>query len=68
MASSESRYMAEPPDGQGRFDAGTITTRALALGGTLTSLSIIFVGLRAFTRLSLVKRGLGLDDCEYSHY
>ncbi|KAK1706144.1 integral membrane protein [Colletotrichum lupini] len=62
MASSEPRYMAEPPDGQGRFDAGTITAGALILGGTLTSLSIIFVGLRAFTRLSLVKRGLGPDD------
>ncbi|KAK1622476.1 integral membrane protein [Colletotrichum phormii] len=62
MDSSQSKYMAEPPDGQGRFEAGTITTGALALGGTLTSLSIIFVGLRAFTRLSLVRRGLGPDD------
>ncbi|OHF00729.1 integral membrane protein [Colletotrichum orchidophilum] len=62
MASSEPEYMAEPPEGQGRFDAGTITTSALALGGILTSLSIIFVSLRAFTRLSLVRRGLGPDD------
>ncbi|KXH62424.1 integral membrane protein [Colletotrichum salicis] len=54
--------MAGPPDGQGRFEAGTITIGALALGGTLTSLSIIFVCLRAFTRLSLVRRGLGPDD------
>ncbi|OHW90118.1 integral membrane protein [Colletotrichum incanum] len=65
MTSSVPKYMAEPPAGQGRFDAGTITSRALALGSTLTSLSIIFVGLRAFTRISLVKKAFGLDDlCE----
>ncbi|KAF6830158.1 integral membrane protein [Colletotrichum musicola] len=62
MTSLQSEYMAEPPEGQGRFDAGTITTGALALGGTLTSLSLIFVGLRVFTRLSIVKRSLGADD------
>ncbi|KAF6831613.1 integral membrane protein [Colletotrichum plurivorum] len=65
MTSLQSEYMAEPPEGQGRFDAGTITTGALALGGTLTSLSLIFVGLRVFTRLSIVKRSLGADDCEF---
>ncbi|OBR06592.1 Integral membrane protein [Colletotrichum higginsianum IMI 349063] len=62
MSSSVSEYMAEPPAGQGRFDAGTVTIEALALGGTLTSLSVIFVCLRAFTRLSLVKRSFGPDD------
>ncbi|KAI8267173.1 Satratoxin biosynthesis SC1 cluster protein 4 [Colletotrichum sp. SAR11_239] len=62
MASSDPEYMADPPDGQGRFDAGTITTGALVLGGVLTSISVIFVGLRIFTRLSLVKRSLGADD------
>ncbi|KAJ4997484.1 Satratoxin biosynthesis SC1 cluster protein 4 [Colletotrichum sp. SAR 10_66] len=62
MASSDPEYMADPPDGQGRFDAGTITTGALVLGGILTSISVIFVGLRIFTRLSLVKRSLGADD------
>ncbi|GKT87572.1 integral membrane protein [Colletotrichum tofieldiae] len=54
--------MAEPPGGQGRFDAGVITSGALALGSTLTSLSIIFVGLRAFTRIFLVRKAFGLDD------
>ncbi|KAJ0361790.1 hypothetical protein COL154_003031 [Colletotrichum chrysophilum] len=62
MASSDPEYMADAPDGQGRFDAGTITTGALVLGGVLTSISVIFVGLRIFTRLSLVKRSLGADD------
>ncbi|GKT44581.1 satratoxin biosynthesis SC1 cluster protein 4 [Colletotrichum spaethianum] len=62
MAFPGSEYMAEAPAGQGRFDAGTITSGALALGGTLTSLSIIFVGLRAYTRISLVGKAFGLDD------
>ncbi|KAI8313609.1 Satratoxin biosynthesis SC1 cluster protein 4 [Colletotrichum sp. SAR11_240] len=62
MASPDPEYMADPPDGQGRFDAGTITNGALVLGGILTSISVIFVGLRIFTRLSLVKRSLGADD------
>ncbi|KAK2005661.1 integral membrane protein [Colletotrichum eremochloae] len=65
MDASVSKYMAEPPAGQGRFDAGTITPGTLALGGTLTSLSIVFVGLRAFTRISLARKAFGLDDlCE----
>ncbi|KAK2002550.1 integral membrane protein [Colletotrichum falcatum] len=62
MDASGSEYMAEPPVGQDRFDAGTITPRVLALGGILTSLSIIFVGLRVFTRISLTSKAFGLDD------
>ncbi|KAF9871229.1 integral membrane protein [Colletotrichum karsti] len=62
MASFDSEYMADPPAGQGRFDAGTITTGALILGAILTAISILFVSLRVFTRLSLVKRSLGPDD------
>nr|XP_036576938.1 uncharacterized protein CTRU02_13042 [Colletotrichum truncatum]KAF6783792.1 integral membrane protein [Colletotrichum truncatum] len=62
MASSVSEYMADPPVSQERFDAGTNTTGALVLGGILASLSITFVGLRIYTRLSLVKRSLGPDD------
>ncbi|TDZ27836.1 Satratoxin biosynthesis SC1 cluster protein 4 [Colletotrichum spinosum] len=62
MGSVESEYMAEPPEGQGRFDAGTITAGAMALGGVLVSISIIFVTLRVFTRLHIVKRPLGPED------
>ncbi|OLN87279.1 hypothetical protein CCHL11_03710 [Colletotrichum chlorophyti] len=66
MASADSEYMANPPDGQERFEAGTITAGAMALGTVLTILSMVFVALRAFTRLSIVKRKLGPDDCEFS--
>ncbi|KAK2060845.1 integral membrane protein [Colletotrichum caudatum] len=62
MDAFASEYMAEPPSGQGRFDAGTVTSRVLTLGGALTSFSIVFVGLRAFTRVSLTKKAFGLDD------
>ncbi|KAK2037309.1 integral membrane protein [Colletotrichum somersetense] len=62
MDAFASEYMAEPPAGQGRFDAGTVTSRVLTLGGALTSFSIVFVGMRAFTRVSLTKKAFGLDD------
>ncbi|EFQ34833.1 integral membrane protein [Colletotrichum graminicola] len=62
MDTSASKYMAESPAGQGRFEAGTITSRVVTLGGVLTSLSIVFVALRAFTRISLTKKAFGLDD------
>lgn len=59
-------YAAEPPDGEIRVTAnppfrgqGIVPVAIVA-----TIVALLFLSLRLFTRIYVIRRGLGWDDCE----
>lgn len=64
---SETTFMMEPPEGQGRWDAESMATTQQAIGASLFILATIVYGLRIFTRLGLMNNALHLDDCELTN-
>jgi hypothetical protein len=63
---SASGYMAEPPPGKVRhyFNAPTAHGALTATGVTTTIIAAVAVGMRIFTRTSVTKNGIQMDDCK----
>lgn len=61
-------YMAEPPVGEARFAARTVSIDMIAAGVLTTVISLLAVFLQVFTRLHVAKRSLGVDDCKLNNY
>ncbi|KAH7129585.1 hypothetical protein B0J13DRAFT_645576 [Dactylonectria estremocensis] len=59
---SSSGYMMEPPNGQGRCDAGTMAVTQKGVGAALFTLATIIYALRMYTRVHLTNRALSMDD------
>jgi hypothetical protein len=64
---SSSGYMAEPPVGQIRhyYNAPTAHGELTATGVSTTVIAAVAVALRIFTRVSVTKNGVKLEDCTY---
>ncbi|KAF6828494.1 integral membrane protein [Colletotrichum plurivorum] len=62
-AESEVAYMADPPFGEDRFAAGNVRGGMIAAGASTTTVALVLVVMRIFTRVHIVKRSLGVDDC-----
>ena len=60
-------YMAEPPAGQVRnyFNPPTAHKELTATGVSTTIIAAVVVAVRLFTRLSVTKNGIQMDDCTY---
>lgn len=58
-------YMAEPPNGQSRQpNPPTLHPQLTASAIILTVVAAIAVGLRIFTRVSVIQSGISIDDCK----
>ncbi|KAF6805343.1 integral membrane protein [Colletotrichum musicola] len=61
-AESEVAYMADPPFGEDRFAAGNVRGGMIGAGASTTTVALVLVVMRIFTRVQIVKRSLGVDD------
>lgn len=59
-------FMRDPPEGQNRWDKSSFASTQQAVGAATFTLATVVFGLRIFTRLSLTKVGLRIDDCKSS--
>jgi hypothetical protein len=64
---SSSVYMAEPPAGQVRhyYNPPTAHKELTATGVSTTVIAAAIVAVRVFTRASVTKNGVHMDDCTY---
>ncbi|KAM5354876.1 hypothetical protein ACJ41O_001522 [Fusarium nematophilum] len=58
-------YMMDPPEGEGRWEAGTMAQAQQAIGAALFTSGTIIYFLRIYTRIGLLNNPLRTDDCGF---
>lgn len=60
---SDTIYMMPPPDGEGRWAAGSMAPAQVVIGAVLFAFGSVIYGLRIYTRVGIMSNALRLDDC-----